>query len=346
MDLVFDEGFMTNHTMVRSFEGNFASWNDSPCAVATSSGSSALEIIFRAVEVEGGEVLMPTNTFIATAMACLAAGGKPRLIDIESRYLSLDVEAALRAIGPTTKAVVIVHVAGMISPDVMRLRRACQDAAVPLIEDCAHAHGSSLQGLRAGNLGDAGAFSFHMTKTMTTGEGGMIVTANRDLAQRARSIREQGRSLEEKSVHLHHGGNFKMTEMQGLMGSLELERVEERLRKRGRLAKIYQERLSRTEEWTALMAADGSACGHYKQVLLTKRKRQDVESYLAANGVALTGGVYHHPLHRQPVMRDFVQSQTFPQADEVADHHICPPCYPELTEDEAHRICDLLERMP
>ena len=159
-----------------------------------SSGTSALETILRILAVEGGEVVVPTNTFFATVAAVAHAGGIPRLADVSSATLALSAETLEAALTAQTRAVILVHVGGVITPEVDAIRAICDRSGVTLIEDAAHAHGASFHGRPAGTFGEAAAFSFYPTKVMTSGEGGMITTADDFLREEAVVYRDQGKA--------------------------------------------------------------------------------------------------------------------------------------------------------
>lgn len=339
---IFDEGHLTNHSFARELEKKFSDFVGSGTAVSVGNGSAAIEVALRAVDVQGKDVLLPTNTFIATAVAALNAGATPVALDVEGQYFGLSAAAVERALTPRTGAVVCVHIGGIVSPEVEKIAALCRARGVALVEDCAHAHGASLNGVKAGCFGAAGAFSFHMTKVMTTGEGGVVLFHDARLAEEARSIRQFGADSSNPLSHVRDGGNFKMTEFQALAGVLELEkRAVSRIAKRQALAKRYQERLSGSR-WRTLTPPPGGISPYYKQVVLPPVPRAAVEAHFEKHGIALTGGVYYLPLHRQPVFADKFNAGDFPVADSFADRHICPPCYPELTVEEVDYICDAL----
>ena len=338
---IFDEGFLTNHSFVREFEEKFARWAGAPYAVATSSGTSALETILRAVNVRNREVIVPANTFMATATAVQNAGGIPVVVDIEPEYLSLSPRAARLRVTAKTAAIVTVHVGGMISPSVFELQKICSDHGLALIEDCAHAHGAHLDGIPAGSFGIAGAFSFHTTKVMTTGEGGAIVCKSASLDESLRSSRQFGCELKAPLLHRQQGGNAKMSEMHALMGLLELKRVDRRIEHRQALARRYQERLHGSS-WRAFKAPASSRCPYYKQIIASPLEWTSVRDFLKSEGISLTGGVYHYPLNQQPALG---LGEVLPVADQFSRFHICPPCYPELELHEVDEICDQLLRL-
>ena len=162
-------------------------------AVAIASGTSALEIVLRSIGVAGREVIVPANTFHATAAAVIAAEARLRFADCDPATLGVDPASVASYVLPATAAVIVVHIGGLRRPQRPRAADALCNSGVALVEDAAHAHGSSLDGRSAGTFGVAGAFSFYPTKVMAGGEGGMIVTDDAHLADEARIYRDQAR---------------------------------------------------------------------------------------------------------------------------------------------------------
>lgn len=343
LEKILDQGHLTNHTFVQSFENKFSRWNKSEFGVAVSNGTTAIEAILRSLNVRGKEVIIPSNTFIACAAAVYNAGGTPILCDIELDYLSLDPAQMREKISRNTGAVLAVHIGGIISPAIFEIRKICESLGVPLVEDCAHSHGASYQGIKAGNIGQAGAFSFHMTKVMTTGEGGMVVTSSESLKNELHSVRQFGKSEQNPIMHVRDGSNFKMTEMQALMGLLELQRVESRILKRQQIASVYDERL-KGSPWRTWAAAPGGVCPYYKKIVRSPVPRTEVEDHFKRHSVALTGGVYYIPVHRQEVFKGH-STADLKNTEIFSAEHICPPCYPELELHEIERICDIMLKL-
>lgn len=340
---IFDEGYLTNHTMVRKAEALFREMNNSAFAVGVSSCTSALEIALKAVDVRGKEVILPTNTFIATYLAVKNAGGIPVLADIENSYFSLDSEQVLAKITSNTKAVIVVHIGGHISPAIREIKSICKKHNLMLIEDAAHAHFSELDGVKAGNIGDIGCFSFHMTKVVTSGEGGMITSSDESLYERCLSFRQFGMDLSHSHSHIREGFNHKLSEFNALAMILDLQRSLKRINKRREIGKRYQKNFTGTS-WKVLQDTDGTKGSFYKQIIIPPQgvKRDVLEAVLTSNGISLTNGVYFQPLHRQPICQENLRNQKFPVSDNFSDHHICPPCYPELSLEEIDHICNIL----
>lgn len=344
---ILREGFLTNHTHVQSFEQQFKERQQSKHAIALSNGTTAIETALRALNVAGKKVFLPSNTFIATATATLAAGARPIILDLEPEWFGMcpqKLETQLKLSRENIGAVVCVHIGGHIAPSFLSIVELCKAYNIPLIEDCAQSHFSNLNKTSAGNFGQAGTFSFFTTKTMTTGEGGMLVCHSDEIAQAAKQIRRFGMDLNSATDHIRDGGNFKLNEFAALLGEIELKRVDRRIKKRRALASLYQSELS-TDSFRAIGDPPNGNNTHYKQIVLLKKGNRDhLTKWLFEHGIPLTGGVYYQPLHRQPSLRDFLDHNDYNVADYFADHHFCPPCYPELSEEDVLDICQHLNQ--
>ena len=333
---------------VRQFEKDFAKMVSAKHAVAVTSGTAALEISLRTVDVRGKIVLLPSNTFFATSIAVTNAGADFDLLDSEEESLSLDPDALEQAIKKHGRekigAVIIVHIGGIITKHIERIVDICHRNEIPLIEDAAHAHGSERYGLHAGTIGIIGCFSFFPTKVMTTGEGGMVTTNDPVLQEKILSLKNFGRPPDNQHLCVNEQGmNAKVTEFMGLMGILECERVQQRIKRRNDLVQRYVKNLQNSE-YRPVLQSDGT-CSYYKCILRTPQVKVDVlRTYCKENGIALTGEVYRIPLHEQPLYKDKFAGRAFPVTDAFSQSHICPPLYPELTDDEVDFICDTLLR--
>jgi dTDP-4-amino-4,6-dideoxygalactose transaminase len=336
--------FLTLGRYGDEFERKFAELAGVPYAVAVNSGTAALEIIFRALDIRDQEVIVPTNTFAATAFAVLHAGGRPVFADC-GEDLSADPDDVEHRIRPRTKAVVAVHVGGLVSPGVQALRELCDRKGLYLVEDAAHAHGSRSNGQSAGALGIAGAFSFFSTKVMTTGEGGMLVTADRVLAEKARVLRDQAK-VDGGNYHEQIGYNWRMTELQAIVGLAQLRRLVEFVERRTEIARIYDGGFARLPGLRLLPVSAGSRPNYYKYVVFLKGKSPgEVSRELRQQyGVRLGGNVYDVPCHEQPVFRSFAEAH-LPRAEALCRQHICPPIYPSLSDEEAKYVVNAIQEV-
>lgn len=329
------------------FEKNFAQFCGCKHAVAVNSGTSALEIILRALDVEGKDVLVPTNTFFATAAAVVHAGGTPVLVEMDPESFSIRPEDVEAKITSDTAGLIIVHIGGIVSRRIKELQELCGKKGIWLVEDAAHAHGSSHQGVRAGAFGIAGSFSFYPTKVMTSAEGGMIVTDDDRIAEEARIYRDQGKASFTQNAHVRMGYNWRMSEPHAIIGLKHLERLPSMISDRQKMAGIYDKGLKEFNNLFALSVPEGGVCNYYKYiaVLREKRDRKEIKTLLREKyAVSLSGEVYEEPLHKQPVFARYVMGPLAVSEDYCA-RHICLPVFSGMREDEAGWVLSALKEV-
>lgn len=341
-------GMLTLGQYTRQFEAAFAaahaaehaSAQEIRHAVAASSGTASLEIALRAVDVSGRDVIVPANTFYATAAAVLAAGGRPVFADIDAATFALSPATVAAALTPATAAVVLVHIGGLITPHADDLVRFCEERGITLIEDAAHAHGSTYDGRYAGSFGVAAAFSFYPTKVVTCGEGGMILTASDHLAAEARIYRDQGKGSFGANHHVRHGYAWRMSEQNAVTGLVHLRRMVEFIERRREVAARYDEALAGLDGLSALGEPDGCRGNYYKYIALlppgTDRARFKQE-LADVHDVRLAGEVYDLPLHRQPVLAEFA-GPALPVAEQMCARHVCLPVHSDMHDDEIDQV--------
>jgi len=235
-------------TRTTKFERDFAEFHQAKHGIAVTNGTHALEVVIAALGIGfGDEVIVPNYTFVATASAVLFAGALPVLVDVEPETYCLDPDLTEAAITPQTKAIIAVHMGGHPA-DLDRLESIAQKHGLVLVEDCAHAHGSIWNGRRIGNTGVAGTFSFQQSKLMTAGEGGVIVCNDDDFERLARSAHDCGRLPGEWFYsHFSYGSNYRLSEWQGAILSVQLERLEEQTLRRHRNARLLDSLLGDVE---------------------------------------------------------------------------------------------------
>jgi dTDP-4-amino-4,6-dideoxygalactose transaminase len=338
-------GALTLGPHTAALEEVFRARHGAPHAVAVSSGTSALEIIFRVIGVAGADVVVPANTFFATAAAVVHAGGRVRLADVALDTMALSVDTVEAALTPQTKAVVLVHIGGLISPATPAIRRLCDERGVLLIEDAAHAHGSSLDGASAGQFSQAAAFSFYPTKVITTGEGGMIVTADDRIRDEAIIYRDQGKAGFLGGDHVRLGYAWRMSELHAAVGIVHLGRLDEYMVARRQAASVYDAALEDMDGLKGLPIPAECVSNYYKYIALLDPglSRSEVKQELKANhGVLLSGEVYALPLHRQPIFQEDAAGGAYPVADDICARHICLPVHSDMTVDEAAYVADSL----
>jgi dTDP-4-amino-4,6-dideoxygalactose transaminase len=298
---VIDSQRWSEGPLTEAFEQAWAQHNGLP-AVAFGGWAGGALAALEFADVRGGEtVLLPSNTFMATALAVLHAGGKPEFVDCNREDLCMSFEDFERKVAEhKPKAAVLVHIGGHIAFDSHRIAELCRAEGIFLIEDCAHAHGASWNGERPGSFGDAGVYSFYATKTVSTGEGGVLVTKHDDLVEHAKLFRNYG-----KPDHEVAGLNFRMSEFTAAIALVQTERLDEIVAWKNEVARTELDPLHPGR----LQLPDGMTSGLYKYVTFDEIERS-------------TGKVYDQPCHR--IMGHSVE---LPNSDWVASHHWCVPLY-------------------
>lgn len=370
-DQVLGSGFLTLGTFTQRFEDMFREFTGAKYAVAVANGTAALEIIIRALGIEGKSVIVPTNTFLASALAVAHAGNSVIFADSDPDTLSLDPEDVARKIQDDTAAVMIVHIGGIISPATEIIRGLCERRGIQLIEDCAHAHGSTSGGKHAGLLGAAGGFSFFPTKTLTTGEGGMVITDDQSVYENALMIRNQGKNPALGGKISEFGHNWRISEFTAVVGVHQMEKAPEILASRRSIAGFYDDALQEFKGIRPLQLPPDTTSSYYKYIayLEPEYQRTDVKRVMKEKyGVSLPGEVYADLCHDEPLWDKFTycgkqtndaeqvqcnrwpgcgcdrRQEYFPGADYISKHHLCLPMYPGLEREDLDYVVNCLDR--
>lgn len=348
VEKILKSGMLTLGEYTRRFESEYAKLCGVKHAVAVNSGTSALEISLRTSGLENeDEVLVPTNTFSATASAVFFAGGKPVLTDVNSNTLCIDAQNIQKYMTTKTKGVMVVHIGGLICPDIKAIREICEDRHLFLIEDAAHAQGSSINGQSAGSLGDVGCFSFYPTKVITTGEGGMITTNNDKVAEKARILRDQGKEGFHGNAIVELGYNWRLPEISAALGIAQLKRLPEIIERRNKVAQHYDKKLNPLNEIKPLKTLSNMVHNYYKYVALlgASINREKLKQRLREKGVRCGGEVYWPPLHLQPIFRRLLGTREgdFPVSENVCKRMLCLPIYAQMSIEDVEYVTEKLE---
>lgn len=341
IDACLSSGRLTLGENGKEFEEKFAFYVGSKHAVAVNSGTSAIEIPMRILGVEGKEVLVPTNTFFATPAAVLHAGGKVRFVDADPQTFSVDVESLKANITENTAGVIIVHIAGIVTPKMQEIQALCREKGLFLFEDSAHAHGSSLNGKMAGTFGIAASFSFYPTKVMTSGEGGMIVTDSEEIRDEAMLYRDQGKASFTSNVHGKLGYNWRMSELHAIVGLTHFQRLEEFIASRTKIAQIYDEGLKSIPGITPLKIPNGCRSNYYKYIALLDDGIDRLKFKTALREkfeIGLSGEVYELPCHLQPIFKNIHQTELLSKSEDICRRHVCLPAFPTMMEEQAEYV--------
>jgi dTDP-4-amino-4,6-dideoxygalactose transaminase len=333
----------------QNFEEAFARYVGTKYAIAVNSGSSGLEILLRLKKAENSTVLVPTNTNFATVASVLRVGAQVQYLDMDKTTFAPSLEMVKKAVeernySPSLAGVLWVHIGGVIAPEFPQVVDYCHQKGLFVLEDTAHAHGSQIQGVQAGNLADGASFSFFPTKVMTTFEGGMITLNDEEENLIARSLRNQGkRGMNFGGLHTDFGNSTRMTEIHALLGEIQLQKLPQMLAQRQRAYELITAPLRQAGlEFVATDHLDQAS--QYKLIVLLPpgKTAPAIKAALAAEEIFLGGTVYEIPCHLQPVFAGLCTGQSFPEAEQWCPNHICPPLTSGTTAAEAQRVGEAL----
>ena len=341
--------------VLTEFEEKFAAYSHTRYAIACSSGTAALHMCVQALDLgKEAEVITSSFSFVASVNCLLYEGVLPRLVDIDPETLNLDAnlireflqekcarnhrgEVISRESGRIVKAILPVHVFGLPA-DMQAITEIASEYGLAILEDACEAIGAETRGRRVGTFGNAGVFAFYPNKQMTTGEGGMVVTDNPQIAERCRSLRNQGRDADGRWLkHVRLGYNYRLSDIQAALGLAQLERIDELLTKRASVAEKYM-RLLRSEDSLTLPETPS----HMKRSWfvfvirttgeLAEQKRDALRAILAEAGIA--SQIYFPPIHEQPYFKQLGYSETveLPVTESVSKTCLAIPFFSRLSD--------------
>ncbi len=339
---VLDQARFIVGPQVGEFERAFAGFVGVGHAVGVSSGLDALRLALSAVDVgPGDEVILPANTYIATALAVSAVGARPVLVDCDPRTYLIDCGQIASAITPGTKAVIPVHLTGQAA-DMDSVLGLAGAHGLHVVEDAAQAHGTTYRDRSCGTLGTLGCFSFYPSKNLgACGDAGMVTTGDGRLAERVRRLRNYGEEV--KYHHVEKGVNARLDTLQAAVLSVKLRRLAAWNQARNRLAETYRELLTGVGDLAFQERAPGSTHVYHLFVVETG-KRDGLREHLHGVGIQ-TGVHYPIPVHLQPAYEDLGYKQgDFPNAERLAATTLSLPMFPELRSDQVAFVAEQVRR--
>jgi len=343
---VLQKGYLTDGgEYVARFEDFWAHIVGEGQAVAVNSCTTALEIILRTIGVKGASVVVPTYTFFATPMSVHHAGGTVIYADISKETLSLSLESVKGAVRDDTKAVIIVHVGGIVSNEIDEIRNFCFKKGIFLIEDAACAHGASFKGRNVGTLGHYSAFSFHHSKVLTTGEGGMIVTSEPSI-EKMKRLRALGLDRDINNWEVFElGNNYKMSEITAVLGLLHCQKSDDIFNERRQLAEYYDREIEFNNPYQKFEIPVDTTSAYYKYIILAENehdKKHFTDTLKMKYDIDLPPTVYDYMCHEQKINSKIkhVCSSEFHNAREMMERNICLPMYCGLAEDQRKYIVE------
>lgn len=336
-DVTAVSGFVGGRWLER-FEGQWAEYCGVRHAVGVANGTDAIELVIRGLGIgRGDEVIVPANTFVATAGAVVAAGATPVFVDVDPGTLLVTEASVLAAIGPSTAAVIGVHLYGQ-PVDIDAIRPVADRHGIVIIEDAAQAHGAMVSERRVGSLARAGTFSFYPAKNLgALGDGGMVTTDDEALAQRVRTLGNQGRG-HITTDHIEVGRNSRLDGLQAAFLGEKLKYLDRFNTRRRQLVGLYRRRLADTPV-TFVDARPGAASVHHLLVVQVD-DRDRFRERLADQGVE-TSIHYPVPCHRQPAYERFGAGY-LPVVERAASRLVSLPLFPTMTDRQVHRVCDVI----
>ncbi|NMR28220.1 DegT/DnrJ/EryC1/StrS family aminotransferase [Crystallibacter degradans] len=352
---VVESGWVAQGPKVAAFERAFAASQHVDHAVATSSCTTALHLALVVAGIKAeDDVVVPSFSFIATANAPTYVGARPVFADVDLETGNMTAATLLAALTPQTRAVIVVDQGG-VPIDLESIRNVCDRLGVAVIEDAACAAGSTHRGRPAGAGADVTAWSFHPRKLLTTGEGGMLTTLNKDWADRARRLREHAMSASAADRHSsilapaeqyeEIGFNFRMTDLQAAVGLVQLGKLPEMVARRRQIAAVYQQRLANVP---GLRTVKDPAWGtsNFQSFWVEVQEdfplgREELLEKLASEDVSARRGIM--AAHRQPAyLHRNTGTAGLGNTEWLADHTLILPLYHELTEEDQERVISCL----
>jgi dTDP-4-amino-4,6-dideoxygalactose transaminase len=325
--------------VVERFEKAFATWCGASHAVGVGNGTDAVEIALRACGIgRGDEVLVPVNTFVASAIGVLRAGATPVYVDCDETTYLVDLEKASSAVTPRTRALLAVHLYGRLC-DPAALLSFCDAHRLVLVEDAAQAHGARTASGRAGSIGRAAAFSFYPGKNLgAAGDGGALTTSDPDVAARAAAFRNYGSPR--KYEHPEFGVNSRLDALQAALLEVKLRYIDAWNEARRRIARQYHERLAGVD---GVRAPQIPGEDHVMHVFVTRVGGERRDRVLAQLGEAGIGAGIHYPVPVAflPAVDCDARRGDFPVAELLAGEILSLPLYPEMTETQVDRVCEV-----
>ena len=358
IDGILESGQIAQGKYVAEFEDKFSKEVGSKYGIATNSCTSALEVSIRALGVKNKTILVPTNTFVASVNSIILSGNTPLIVDINEETLCMSLDSISENMSNDVGAILWVHMAGLVTTDVLVAREICKKLNIHLIEDAAHAHGASVYDshydriFKAGNIGDVGCFSFYPSKDLATGEGGMITTNDDEVVDRCRIMRYHGVTRAEGDlegvdygVTAHYPSqNFRMTETSAIIGISQLSNLQKFTRKRNYIADSYSFGLRDVDGISILPSSDFSYSSYWNYYFILDKSidRDKLSNYLHKNGIE-NANAYYPACHQHEIYKDYVLDD-YPIANDILKRHLSLPMYYELEDDGIDVIIDFVKK--
>ena len=335
---VIDSTFVTEHVLTKEFEQKIKNLTGSKHAISMTNGTAALFCCLKALGIgEGDEVIVPDMTFIATSNAVLMAGAKPILVDVTTKDLGIDVKRLIECINPRTKAVMPVHLYGGAS-NLVEIKKVCDLYGLFLIEDAAQGVGVRYNKQHVGTFGDLGILSFYGNKTITCGEGGIVLTDDDELAASCYRLKNHGRDKKGVFVHSHIGYNFAFTEMQAAIGIAQMNKLDRIIKKKKQIRDKYVTELGTIEGFKSLNFDDHITPVYWFTSFFSSRKKE-LQEFLKQKNIQTRD--FFYPLHKQPCYSQFnLNKDNFTVSSMLYEKGISLPSAVNLSDENHNKVIE------
>jgi perosamine synthetase len=344
-----NQRWLTNGSFLQRFESNFQKYISSTYSIGVGSGAQALHLAVRGLGIgPGDEVIVPSFTFVATANAVTSCGSKPIFADVELDTFNISIDSVKKLITKKTKAIIPVHYAGQ-SCDMDKINSISKKNNLKIIEDCAHALGSTFKNNKCGNLGDVGCFSFYPTKIITTGEGGMVTCNKSELFKKIKILKSQAMSISsnerEKLATWKYdvtdlGYNYRLDEIRSSLGFSQLFRVDEINKMRIKLASIYTNSLSKIKGIEVpLLKNNRNHIFHLYSIKITDEyplTRDELYQKLTQKGIGTS--VQYTPIHLMSYYKKKNKNKSLKNSEKLMNQVLCLPIFPKMTLKEIQYV--------
>lgn len=346
MSSCFEKNWITEGPKAKEFTEKLLKLTGAKYGVLAPNGTLALYLALRTAGIErGDEVIVPDFTFIASANSVEMVGAIPIFVDVNRKNFQIDLSNAEKLITPKTKAIMPVHVYGTVA-DMDEVMKFAAKHKLIVVEDAAQAIGVHYKGKHAGTFGKTGAFSFFADKTITTGEGGLIVTDDEKVYDELLFLRNQGRKDRGSFIHPEIGYNFRMTDIQCAIGLAQLEKFEEIKRRKLIVKEKYLEQLKNIPQIKFFEPEKDAEWIPFRVGILCERAHE-LMKFMTENEIE--SRTFFYPLHKQPCFNFLVKNEKnieerFPNSNYGYEHGVCLPTFPELTIEQVEFTCGTIKR--
>ncbi|MCW4021387.1 MAG: DegT/DnrJ/EryC1/StrS family aminotransferase [Candidatus Bathyarchaeota archaeon] len=322
---------------IEEFEKGFSSYIGMKYGIATSNGTTALHLALSSLDIKKGDkVIVPSLTFVAVANAVAFTGAEPVFVDSNPKYWCIDPSRIEKTIDKKVKAIIAVHLYGHPC-EMDELLKITKDYGIYIIEDCAEAHGAEYKGRKVGSFGVISCFSFYGNKIITTGEGGMCLTNDRELSEKMRLLRDHGMNRNKRYWHDIRGFNYRMTNVQAAIGVAQLKKIDRIIGRKREIAKNYSELFRNVPSITPQPEMDWARNVYWLYSILAPNKtvRDDLIRYLDSKNVETRP--FFYPIHILPPYRRQVR---LPVSEKLSSTGVNLPSGPQISKEEIQHVVE------